>query len=181
MIFKMIKFAEEKHKGQVRKGSGEPYITHPIAVSYLVASYKRSKKIKELITACHGHDLLEDTDTTFDELVTMFGPLVASLIFELTNDEEELKRVGKFEYHKKKLSGMSNYGLVIKLCDRLHNVSDNPKSVYLMDTIMLIDYLQKQRKLTGTQQQIASEIYKICDNKLRILRREEHEKAWAEA
>jgi len=166
MILEMIKFSEEKHKGQVRKGSGKPYITHTIAVSYLVATYKRSKKIKELITACHGHDLLEDTDTTFEELVEKFGPLVASLIFEMTNDEEEIKSIGKLEYHKKKLSGMSNYGLIIKLCDRLHNVSDNPGPMYLLDTVKLIDHLRKVRKLTGTQQEIASEIYKVCESKI---------------
>lgn len=167
MIFKMMKFAEAKHNGQVRKGSGDPYITHPIAVSYLVAEYKKSKKMKELITACHGHDLLEDTDTTFAELVEHFGPLVASLIFELTNDEEELKAMGKLEYQKKKMQGMSNYALVIKLCDRLHNVSDNPKEQYLKDTMLILKHIKDTRKLTGTQSEICYDIYRVCDNKLR--------------
>lgn len=167
MIFKMMKFAEEKHKDQTRKASGDPYITHCIAVSYLICIYKRSRNIKELIVACHGHDLLEDTDTTFEELVKEFGPFVASLIFELTNDEKEIERVGKLEYHKKKLQGMSNYGLVIKLCDRLHNISDNPSEKYLTDTILLIEHVRKTRKLTGSQSDIASEIYKICDRSLR--------------
>lgn len=175
MIFKMMKFAEEKHKGQVRKGSGDPYITHPIAVSYLICTYKRSRNIKELIVACHGHDLLEDTNTTFEELVKEFGPFVASLIYELTNDEEEIARIGKFEYQKKKFQGMSNYGLIIKLCDRLHNISDNPKEKYLKDTIMIIDHLYKTRKLTNSQSEICSEISKICNNKLRDI---EYKKTW---
>lgn len=163
MILEMIKFSAEKHKGQVRKGSGDPYITHTIAVSYLVATYKRSKKIKELITACHGHDLLEDTDTTFEELVEKFGPLVASLILEMTNDEDEIKRVGKLAYHKKKLQGLSNYGLIIKLCDRLHNISDNPGVKYVEDTIKLMHHIREERKLTGSQSNVVCDILDACN------------------
>lgn len=172
MIFKMMKFVEEKHKGQVRKGSGADYVTHPIAVSYLVCTYKRSRNIKELITVCHGHDLLEDTDTTFEELVKEFGPFVASLIYELTNDEEEIKRVGKLEYHKKKFQGLSNYGLIIKLCDRLHNISDNPGENYLKDTLQIMLHLRKERKLTGSQSEIVAEICNVCDRKLREMGKE---------
>jgi len=163
MIFKMMKFAEEKHKDQIRKATGDPYITHPIAVSYLVATYKRSKKIKELIVACHGHDLLEDTDTTVEELVREFGIFVASLIYELTNDEEEIKRLGKNEYFKIKLCGISSYGLIIKLCDRLHNVSDHPKPQYVSDTIELIKHLKSNRKLSGSQRDVCDEILRVCE------------------
>ena len=166
MIFKMMKFAEEKHKTQTRKGTGQPYITHCIYVSYLVVMYKRSKRIKELITICHGHDLLEDTDTTFEELVREFGVFVATGIYELTNDEAEIAILGKLEYQKKKLAGMSNYGLVMKFCDRLHNVTDQPKLQYLKDTIELITYVKSVRKLTGSQRDIADEIMKVCLEKV---------------
>lgn len=43
MVLDALFYAHELHKGQVRKGSNLPYISHPVAVSYLVAQYKRSK------------------------------------------------------------------------------------------------------------------------------------------
>ena len=49
MLLDAIQFANEKHAGQVRKGSGIPYISHPIAVSYLVAAYKSSRHLVALL------------------------------------------------------------------------------------------------------------------------------------
>ena len=81
LIFKAIQFATKKHKGQFRKVSNSEYISHPVAVSYLVASFKKSKNLDELICACLLHDTLEDTDTDFVELAKEFTPLIASLVF----------------------------------------------------------------------------------------------------
>jgi (p)ppGpp synthase/HD superfamily hydrolase len=72
-------------------------------VSYLVASYKKSKHLEELIVASMLHDTIEDTDATFIEIATTFTPLVASLVLELSNDSEQIKTMGKLEYQKKKL------------------------------------------------------------------------------
>lgn len=55
LVLKAIKFADLKHEGQVRKGSGEKYVTHPVAVSYLVSVYKQSKRLDELIVAAILH------------------------------------------------------------------------------------------------------------------------------
>jgi (p)ppGpp synthase/HD superfamily hydrolase len=163
MIYKAIKFAEDKHKGQIRKVSGAPYVTHPINTSYLLAKFKRSKHIEELIAASILHDTLEDTETTFVELATEFSPLVASLVFELTSDEEQIKILGKNEYFKKKLLGISSYGLVLKLVDRLSNVRDNPKLQYIQDTIDLMNYISRKRKLTKSQKAIVEEILCVCE------------------
>lgn len=170
MIYKAIKFAEEKHQGQIRKGSGLPYVTHPIITSYLLAKFKRSKHIEELIVAAILHDTLEDTETTFVEIAEAFTPLVASLVFELTSDEEQIKLLGKNEYFKKKLLGISNYALVLKLVDRLSNISDNPKHQYVVDTQELVEHISKNRKLTATQKNIIKEIKQKCFT-IRILSR----------
>jgi len=66
-ILSAIEWANKKHEGQTRKGSGVPYITHPIAVSYILASFKKSKKIEDLIIAAIAHDTLEDNKATFNE------------------------------------------------------------------------------------------------------------------
>ena len=157
-----IKFSNEKHAGQVRKGSGDPYITHPIAVSYIVAAFKRSKALVQLLCAAILHDTLEDTETTYDELERKFGTLVASLVLELTDDKDEIARIGKLEYQKQKVLNYTSYGLVLKLCDRLHNVSDSPTAKTIRDTLELMDHLVANRKLTRPQSALVEAIRTVC-------------------
>jgi (p)ppGpp synthase/HD superfamily hydrolase len=159
-ILKALEFAVKKHEGQFRKGSGLEYVTHTIAVSYLVGKYKTSKRLEYLIIAAILHDTLEDTDTSFIELAEEFGPLVASLVLELTNDPEQIKKFGKLEYQKRKCLGISSYALVIKLCDRLHNISDQPTDKMVSDTDELLDFLKKNRNLSKTQKEIITAIEK---------------------
>lgn len=161
MIYKAIKFAEAKHDGQVRKGSNLPYVTHPINVSYLLAKFKQSKNLEELMVAAILHDTIEDTNTTFIEIATEFSPLVASLVLELTSDEKEIKRVGKREYLKKKMIGISNYGLVLKLVDRLSNIMDKPWKKYIEETEEIMAYISEKRTLTKTQTAIVAEILSV--------------------
>jgi (p)ppGpp synthase/HD superfamily hydrolase len=165
-IYEAIKFAERQHKGQTRKVSGIPYITHPIAVSYLLAQYKVSKNLEDLIVACLLHDVIEDTATTHAQIAKKFGPLVSSLCHELTNDPLAIAKLGKLEYQCVKLIGISSYGLVCKLVDRLHNVMDSPSKKMLSDTLVLMDRLRKGRKLTKTQLRIVADIEAECNKSL---------------
>lgn len=162
MLLDAIQFANRKHKGQKRKKSGEPYVTHPLAVSYIVAAYKRSKKLTELLVAAILHDCLEDTKTTFEEISRKFSPFVASLVLELSNDKEALGKLGKFEYQARKMCGMSNYALVLKLADRMHNISDSPTDQMVLDTLAIMKRLRTSRKLTKTQLAMVTEIERLC-------------------
>jgi (p)ppGpp synthase/HD superfamily hydrolase len=168
MLLDAIEVANEQHAGQKRKGSGDPYVTHTIAVSYLVAAFKRSSKLVELIVAAILHDVFEDGDITFEELARRFSPLVASLVLELSNDEQKMALMGKLDYQTKKLLGMSSYALVIKLCDRLHNVSDNPSEKMVADTLVLMKRLRKGRKLSRTQLELVDAIEQMCREKSSI-------------
>lgn len=158
LLIKAIQFAGEKHQGQTRKVSGLPYVIHPVAVAFLLANFKESKNLDELMTACLLHDTLEDTDTTFEELATEFTPLVATLVFDLTSDPDEIEKMGKNEYLKKKMLGMSSYALVIKLADRLSNIMDSPTDSYREDTADLLDTLEAERNLSESQISIIEEI-----------------------
>lgn len=80
-------FAGEKHKGQIRKGSNEPYICHPIEVMMITA---RMTNDNEVIEAAVLHDTLEDTDTKEEEIRDRFGDRV----LELVMSESEDKRSG---------------------------------------------------------------------------------------
>lgn len=162
---KAIVFATEKHAGQFRKGSGLPYITHPLSVANIVSSFKRSKKLDQLVAAAILHDTLEDTHTTFKELTRVFTPLIASLVLELTSNKEEINSIGKTEYMKKKFCGMSSYALTLKLCDRLHNVSDNATDKTRVETTAILTHLKKNRKLSMTQKRLVNTIFRQLSKK----------------
>jgi len=165
LVLKAIKFASEKHKGQVRRSTGLPYVTHPIIVMELVQKYKgTSKHIEELKCAALLHDTLEDTETTYHELEREFGPLVSSIVIELTNDEKQVKLMGKNEYLKDKMKRMSQYAFTLKLLDRLSNILDEPGENYVKKTIKLIQFLRNERKeITERQLRIMSDIEEACD------------------
>lgn len=165
-ISRAIAFAKAKHAGQTRKVSGLPYVSHPISVSAIVATYKKSEHIEELVIAALLHDTLEDTDTTYDELENTFSPLVASLVHELTNEPEKMSKMGKLRYQQQKMQHMSSYGLVIKLADRLHNVFDSPTQKMLTDTLELIAQLEQCRQFSQTHNVLATQIKNICISQL---------------
>lgn len=156
-------FATEKHSGQTRR-NGDEYITHPIAVGDLVNKYKESHNIKRLVAAAYLHDVLEDTDATYYDLVEIFGYDIASLVMEVTSNDEMKKAFGKDKYLAYKLNHMTSWALVIKLCDRLHNVSDlnladeRFRNNYISETKFIIDYIEKNRKITSTHKKIIRDI-----------------------
>ena len=156
-------FASKKHQGQKRK-TGEDYITHPIAVAEILFKYKKSLHIDRLMAAAYLHDVLEDTDTTYYELISVFGYDVASIVKELTNNENMKKALGKATYLSYKLKEMSSWALTIKLCDRLHNVSslngtsESFKRNCIEETIIIINYICQNRKLSQTHKVIIRDI-----------------------
>lgn len=158
-------FATDKHSSQFRR-DGSPYINHPKAVAKGVRKYKGdSKNIKDIEAAAYLHDTLEDTDTTYEELLDMFGKVTADMVMELTSDKEEIKKIGKTSYLQRKMQRMSSYALVIKLVDRLHNLSDlktaqDPKWAikYALQSYDILNYLQGKRELSKTHLAIIKDI-----------------------
>ena len=157
-IDKALQMGGKAHSGQKRKFTGVDYFEHPIGVAELVALLKDSKNIETLIIASLLHDTVEDTNTTLQEIADLFGYKVASLVEELTSDPIKIKEMGKKEYLSEKMLKMSSYGLVIKLADRLHNLSDLKKdksftTKYVSETEYILDKISK-RKLTATHKKI---------------------------
>ena len=151
MIQEALQFATEKHKGQIRKFDKKNYVEHPKSVAKIIKENKESKKINELVAAAILHDTLEDTNTTEQELRNYFGELVTSLVKELATEEKEKEKLGKKEYLAKKMTDMSSWGLVIKLADRLDNVSDlntSPKEFkkkYAEETEFILEEINGRR------------------------------------
>ena len=90
-----------------------------------VKQFKKSNNLSAMIQAAYLHDTLEDTDTTYKDLVKQFGALVADMVQQLTTDKEASDAIGKGEYIAGKMAKMSSWALVVKLADRLANVQDN--------------------------------------------------------
>lgn len=161
-------FAMNAHNGQFRK-DGRPYFTHPSRVADLVRQYKgNSHEIESLVAAAYCHDLLEDTTVNYYDLVNAFGYCVASLVMELTTNPEMKKGIGsKKIYLGYKIKHMTHWALVIKLCDRLDNISDMKggteawKKKYIDETEYIIEYIEENRDITHTQRAILKDLYSV--------------------
>ncbi len=127
LMKKAMAYAVVKHNGQIRKVSGLPYYVHLFDVCSIVRKYKESSRIDELCAAAVLHDSIEDTEATYEALLEAFGPLVADLVLQLTNDEAQIVEKGKRAYMNEKLECLTSYAMTIKLADMLSNIGESPK------------------------------------------------------
>ena len=116
-------YAEKAHEGQTRR-SGEPYITHPLAVAHLLAMMHMDH---ESIMAGLLHDVIEDTEVSREELAAEFSEEVAALVDGLTKLAKatfETRQHAQAENLRKMLLAMSQdiRVIIVKLADRLHNM-----------------------------------------------------------
>lgn len=115
--------AREAHEGQTRS-SGEPYITHPVAVACILAEMRLDH---ETLMAALLHDVIEDTPATYQDMEQLFGTCVAELV-------EGVSKLDKLKFQDKKEAQAENFRkmimamvedirvVLIKLADRTHNM-----------------------------------------------------------
>lgn len=120
-IKRAILFATDKHEGAVRKFSGIPYITHPIAVAEMVSKVKHASE--DMIVAAILHDTVEDTDTTVDDIFNMFGAAVAILVDGLTDKAtpDMGNRKVRKAFDRDRIAALHHDVHTIKLADIIHN------------------------------------------------------------
>ena len=123
MVEKAYNFAVEKHKGQKRK-SGEPFVNHPIQVASIIAEMEFDT---ESICAALLHDVVEDTDSTREDIVREFSETIAMLVDGVTKLDKipySSKEEQQVETLRKMFFAMAKdiRVIVIKLADRLHNM-----------------------------------------------------------
>ena len=122
-VRRAYRFADEAHLGQIRN-SGEPYITHPIAVARQCAEWKLDA---QALMAALLHDAIEDCGVTKPELIERFGASVAELVDGLTKLEKlefNTREENQAESFRKMLLAMARdvRVILIKLADRTHNM-----------------------------------------------------------
>ncbi|TWF97621.1 RelA/SpoT family protein [Kitasatospora viridis] len=121
LLGRAYRLAEASHRGQKRK-SGEPYITHPLAVTLILAQLGAETTT---LVASLLHDTVEDTEVTLDQVAADFGPEVAYLVDGVTKLEKvDFGAAAEAETFRKMLvaTGDDVRVMVIKLADRLHNM-----------------------------------------------------------
>ena len=122
-VRRAYRFADEAHLGQIRN-SGEPYITHPIAVAQQCAEWKLDA---QALMAALLHDAIEDCGVTKPELIERFGAPVAELVDGLTKLEKlefNTREENQAESFRKMLLAMARdvRVILVKLADRTHNM-----------------------------------------------------------
>jgi guanosine-3',5'-bis(diphosphate) 3'-pyrophosphohydrolase len=121
LIERAYRTAEHLHRNQMRK-SGDPYLTHPLAVTTILADIGMTEPT---LVASLLHDTVEDTPYTLDELRSDFGDEVAQLVDGVTKlDKVQYGETAQAETIRKMVVAMARdiRVLVIKLADRLHNM-----------------------------------------------------------
>lgn len=123
MIIKAYLYAKEKHKNQLRK-SGEPYIIHPLNVAYILATLGLDT---QTICAALLHDVVEDTEATYEDIKSQFGQEIAQIVEGVTKLNYLFQSVEEkqAENYKKMFIAMEKdiRIIILKLADRLHNIT----------------------------------------------------------
>ena len=156
-----IEFATEAHGDQKRKYTGEPYITHPIAVMEIVREVPHTD---EMLVAAVLHDTVEDTPVTLEEIKTKFGTKVSELVDGLTDVSrpEHGNRKTRKALDRAHLAKQNAEVQTIKLADLIHNTMSiglyDPHfyKVYKEEKIRILDVLKlgNQTLMHRAQQQV---------------------------
>jgi (p)ppGpp synthase/HD superfamily hydrolase len=168
------KFAKELHKGQVRKLIELPYFdAHVQKVNGIVKQYTTDE---DILCAALLHDTIEDcfesVQVGYNIIKEKFGKRVADIVLELTSSKDDIKNKfdSKGDYLIYKMSRMSNDALIVKLADRLQNISDSFtaserfRNNYFMETSKIMHQLEKNRRYTRVQSLLADQIKMKLDN-----------------
>lgn len=146
LVARAMWFATQAHDGQIRKYTGDPYITHPTRVAHTVAALP--DVTDEMIATAWLHDVVEDTDVTIYDILENFGWTVARYVEWLTDTNITGNRAYRKACYANQLANAPRDVLTIKLADLIDNTSDivkhDPKfaRVYLAEKRELLEVLK---------------------------------------
>jgi (p)ppGpp synthase/HD superfamily hydrolase len=167
-------FAKEAHKGQIRKFVNKPYFgAHVVKVNGIVKQYTTEE---DILCAALLHDVIEDCfedpEVGYHILEQEFGKRVADIVLELTSSKEDIddNYNSKADYLIVKMIHMSDDALIIKLADRLQNISDaftaseRFRNKYFQETVQIMDELEGHRRYNRVQGLLVNQIKMKLEN-----------------
>lgn len=117
-----LKFAKNCHKGQYRKGTSRPYITHCMEVARIL---NKNGYSDEIVAAGLLHDTVEDTEASFEDLERLFGEEVSDLVKHVTEDKTlDLPWLERKVMYVKSISNAPEGSVAISAADKLHNITE---------------------------------------------------------
>jgi (p)ppGpp synthase/HD superfamily hydrolase len=167
-------FAKEAHKGQIRKFVNKPYFgAHVVKVNGIVKQYTTEE---DILCAALLHDTVEDCfedpEVGYHILEQEFGKRVADIVMELTSSKEDIDENynSKADYLIVKMIHMTDDALIIKLADRLQNISDaftaseRFRNKYFQETVQIMDELEGHRRYNRVQGLLVNQIKMKLEN-----------------
>jgi (p)ppGpp synthase/HD superfamily hydrolase len=127
LVLRAAQFAAQRHSNQRRKGPDqEPYVNHVIEVAHILAASAQSDDAV-LLAAAFLHDTIEDTETTQQELVTVFGAEVALVVAEVT-DDKALEAAERKRLQVKNIRSKSRRAQLLSIADKTANIGSLVRS-----------------------------------------------------
>lgn len=142
MVGEAAAFAGEAHKGVFRKGTNIPYITHPLETAVIVSAFTDDE---EMIAAALLHDVVEDAGVTRGELERAFGPRVANLVMDESEDKKKTwqERKGYTVCH---LGTASREIKILALGDKLSNMRCTARDYLIVGDAIWQRFNEKDKK-----------------------------------
>ena len=153
-----IRLAVKAHDGQKRKYTEEPYIVHPLMVAHLVSKVPHTS---QMIAAALLHDVVEDTDVTFNNIDRLFGHQVTNLVWWLTDVSKpsDGNRAIRKEIDLKHLAKASPEAQTIKLAD----IIDNARDIQVYDPKFSVVYLKECRNLLNVLREGDETLFNLAE------------------
>ncbi|MBW8734911.1 MAG: bifunctional (p)ppGpp synthetase/guanosine-3',5'-bis(diphosphate) 3'-pyrophosphohydrolase, partial [Asticcacaulis sp.] len=116
-----VHFAADKHRYQRRKDTdATPYINHPVALAHILVD-EGGIEDTDVLCAALLHDTVEDTDTTPEEIAARFGPRIAAIVMEVT-DDKSLPGAARKQAQIDHAPHISLEAKLVKLADKISNL-----------------------------------------------------------
>ncbi|MDX1806863.1 MAG: HD domain-containing protein [Paenisporosarcina sp.] len=167
LVVESVEFAYDRHKGQTRKYSNEPYILHPIRVAFIVSSTTNDQAT---IAAANLHDVVEDTDTELEEIYDVFGKRVGLYVEGVTNKSKltDGNRATRKEMDRQQIKQSLPPSKTIKLADILDNapsiIKNDPgfAKVWMNEKNLMLPFLREGHTMLYLRvMQLMQEYFKV--------------------
>jgi guanosine-3',5'-bis(diphosphate) 3'-pyrophosphohydrolase len=149
LVSRALAFAGDAHASvqQIRKYTGEPYINHPVEVMGIVKGAAHYTDV--MLAAALLHDTIEDTPVTFEDVLAAFGPEVAAMVLDLTDQCHEGNRAARKAAEARRLGTIPPDAQTVKLADIISNtasiVAHDPgfAMLYLREVLAVLEVMRQ--------------------------------------